>query len=162
MEVEDVIIKVAQENEEAVDISGMRIDDVVKLIKGPKGTTVYLTIKHVDATVEVVPVVRDVVELEEAFAKSSVIIKDGKKFGMIHLPKFYVDFKDYGERNAASDVKAEIEKLKRDNVEGIILDLRNNGGGSLQTVVDMTGFFHKRWSCSSSQKYRRKKTGVRG
>lgn len=143
LEVEDVIIKVAQENEEAVDISGMRIDDVVKLIKGPKGTTVYLTIKHVDATIEVVPVVRDVVELEEAFAKSSVIIKDGKKFGMIHLPKFYVDFKDYGERNAASDVKAEIEKLKRDNVEGIILDLRNNGGGSLQTVVDMTGFFIK-------------------
>lgn len=143
LEVEDVIIKVAQENEEAVDISGMRIDDVVKLIKGPKGTTVYLTIKHVDATVEVVPVVRDVVELEEAFAKSSVIIKDGKKFGMIHLPKFYVDFKDYGERNAASDVKAEIEKLKRDNVKGIILDLRNNGGGSLQTVVDMTGFFIK-------------------
>ncbi|MDC1080838.1 carboxy terminal-processing peptidase [Flavobacteriaceae bacterium] len=143
LEVEDVIIKVAQENEEAVDISGMRIDDVVKLIKGPKGTTVYLTIKHVDATVEVVPVVRDVVELEEAFAKSSVIIKDGKKFGMIHLPKFYVDFKDYGERNAASDVKAEIEKLKSDNVEGIILDLRNNGGGSLQTVVDMTGFFIK-------------------
>lgn len=143
LEVEDVIIKVAQENEEAVDISGMRIDDVVKLIKGPKGTTVYLTIKHVDATIEVVPVVRDIVELEEAFAKSSVIIKDGKKFGMIHLPKFYVDFKDYGERNAASDVKAEIEKLKRDNVEGIILDLRNNGGGSLQTVVDMTGFFIK-------------------
>jgi carboxyl-terminal processing protease len=143
LEVEDVIIKVAQENEEAVDISGMRIDDVVNLIKGPKGTTVYLTIKHVDATVEVIPVVRDVVELEEAFAKSSIIIKDGNKFGMIHLPKFYVDFKDYGERNAASDVKAEIEKLKSDNVEGIILDLRNNGGGSLQTVVDMTGFFIK-------------------
>jgi carboxyl-terminal processing protease len=143
LEVEDVIIKVAQENEEAVDITGMRIDDVVNLIKGPKGTTVYLTIKHVDATVEVIPVVRDVVELEEAFAKSSIIIKDGKKFGMIHLPKFYVDFKDYGERNAASDVKAEIEKLKSDNVEGIILDLRNNGGGSLQTVVDMTGFFIK-------------------
>ncbi|MBA22675.1 MAG: tail-specific protease [Flavobacteriales bacterium] len=143
LEVEDVIIKVAQENEEAVDITGMRIDDVVKLIKGPKGTTVYLTIKHVDATIDVVPVVRDVVELEEAFAKSSVIIKDGKKYGMIHLPKFYVDFKDYGKRNAASDVKAEIEKLKRDNVEGIILDLRNNGGGSLQTVVDMTGFFIK-------------------
>ena len=143
LEVEDVIIKVAQENEEAVDITGMRIDDVVKLIKVPKGTTVYLTIKHVDATVEVIPVVRDVVELEEAFAKSSIITKDGKKFGMIHLPKFYVDFKDYGERNAASDVKAEIEKLKSDNVEGIILDLRNNGGGSLQTVVDMTGFFIK-------------------
>ncbi|MDB4773581.1 carboxy terminal-processing peptidase, partial [Flavobacteriaceae bacterium] len=141
LEVEDVILKVAQENEEPVDISGMRIDDVVKLIKGPKGTTVYLTVKHVDASVEIIPITRDVVELEDAFAKSSIILKDEKKYGIIHLPKFYIDFTDYSERNAASDVKKEIQKLKDENVEGIILDLRNNGGGSLQTVVDMTGFF---------------------
>ena len=141
LEVEDVILKVAQENEEPVDISGMRIDDVVKLIKGPKGTTVYLTVKHVDASVEIIPITRDVVELEDAFAKSSIILKDVKKYGIIHLPKFYIDFTDYSERNAASDVKKEIQKLKDENVEGIILDLRNNGGGSLQTVVDMTGFF---------------------
>lgn len=143
LEVEDVILKVAQENEEPVDISGMRIDDVVKLIKGPKGTTVYLTVKHVDASVEIIPITRDVVELEDAFAKSSIILKDEKKYGIIHLPKFYIDFTDYSERNAASDVKKEIQKLKDENVEGIILDLRNNGGGSLQTVVDMTGFFIK-------------------
>ena len=143
LEEEDVIMKVAQENEEPVDIAGMRLDDVVKLIKGPKGTTVYLTVKHVDATVEVIPITRDIVELEDAFAKSSIITKENKKFGVIHLPKFYVDFNDYGERNAASDVKNEVEKLKSENVEGIILDLRGNGGGSLQTVVDMTGFFIK-------------------
>ena len=143
LEEEDVIMKVAQENEEPVDVVGMRLDDVVKLIKGPKGTTVYLTVKHVDATVEVIPITRDIVELEDAFAKSSIITKENKKFGVIHLPKFYVDFNDYGERNAASDVKKEIEKLKSENVEGIILDLRGNGGGSLQTVVDMTGFFIK-------------------
>lgn len=143
LEVEDIIMKVAQENEEPVDIAGMRIDDVVKLIKGPKGTTVYLTVKHVDATVEIIPIIRDVVELEDAFAKSSIILKGKKKYGIIHLPKFYIDFKDYGKRNAASDVEKEIEKLKNENVEGIILDLRNNGGGSLQTVVDMTGFFIK-------------------
>jgi carboxyl-terminal processing protease len=143
LEEEDVIMKVAQENEEPVDVAGMRLDDVVKLIKGPKGTTVYLTVKHVDATVEVIPITRDIVELEDAFAKSSIITKENKKFGVIHLPKFYVDFNDYGERNAASDVKKEIEKLKSENVEGIILDLRGNGGGSLQTVVDMTGFFIK-------------------
>ena len=143
LEEEDVIMKVAQENQEPVDIAGMRLDDVVKLIKGPKGTTVYLTVKHVDATVEVIPITRDIVELEDAFAKSSIITKENKKFGVIHLPKFYVDFNDYGERNAASDVKKEIEKLKSENVEGIILDIRGNGGGSLQTVVDMTGFFIK-------------------
>ncbi len=143
LEVEDIIMKVAQENEEPVDISGMRIDDVVKLIKGPKGTKVYLTVKHVDATIEIIPITRDVVELEDAFAKSSIILKGEKKYGIIHLPKFYIDFKDYEQRNAASDVQKEIEKLKKENVEGIILDLRNNGGGSLQTVVDMTGFFIK-------------------
>ena len=143
LEVEDIIMKVAQENEEPVDISGMRIDDVVKLIKGPKGTKVYLTVKHVDATVEIIPITRDVVELEDAFAKSSIILKGEKKYGIIHLPKFYIDFKDYEQRNAANDVQKEIEKLKKENVEGIILDLRNNGGGSLQTVVDMTGFFIK-------------------
>ena len=143
LEVEDIIMKVAQENEEPVDISGMRIDDVVKLIKGPKGTNVYLTVKHVDATIEIIPITRDVVELEDAFAKSSIILKGEKKYGIIHLPKFYIDFKDYEQRNAASDVQKEIEKLKKENVEGIILDLRNNGGGSLQTVVDMTGFFIK-------------------
>ncbi len=141
LEVGDIILEVAQENEMGVAISGMRLEDAIKLIKGPKGTTVFLKIKRVDGTIEEVPVVRDVVELEETFARSSLIELDNKKYGLIELPKFYVSFNDYGERNAASDVRKELEQLKAKGVSGIILDLRNNGGGSLKTVVDMTGFF---------------------
>lgn len=141
LDVGDIILKVAQKDETPVEIVGMRLEDAIKLIKGPKGTEVRLTVKRVDGTVEEVPIVRDVVELEEVYARSSVIQKGEKKFGLINLPKFYIDFNDYGERNAAVDVKKEIEQLKSQNVSGIVLDLRNNGGGSLKTVVDMTGFF---------------------
>jgi len=141
LEVGDEIQLVRQEEGTAVDIRGMRLDDAIKLIKGPKGSKVYLTIKKVEGTVEVIPVVRDVVVLEETYARSSVINKSGKKYGLIHLPKFYIDFKDYKERNAAQDVSKEIDKLKSAGVEGIVMDLRFNGGGSLQTVVDMAGLF---------------------
>ena len=141
LEIGDVIMKVGQEGEEPVDISGMVLDDAVKLIKGPKGTQVYLTIKRVDGTVEVVTVTRDVVVLEETYARSSLIKDSTGTYGLIELPKFYINFQDYTERNAATDVKKELEQLKQKNVKGIILDLRNNGGGSLKTVVDMTGYF---------------------
>lgn len=141
LDVGDIILKVAQKGEDPVEIVGMRLEDAIKLIKGPKGTEVHLTVKRVDGTIEVVPIVRDIVELEEVYARSTIIEKEGKKFGLINLPKFYIDFKDYGERNAAIDVKKELEQLKSKNVSGIVLDLRNNGGGSLKTVVDMTGFF---------------------
>ena len=141
LEIGDSILKVGQEGEEPVDITGMVLDDAVKLIKGPKGTKVYLTVKRVDGTVEVVPVTRDVVVIEETYAKSSIIKDDLGKYGLIELPKFYINFQDYDERNAATDVKKELELLKKNNVKGIILDLRNNGGGSLKTVVDMTGYF---------------------
>ena len=143
LEVGDIILKVGQKNEEPVDISGMRLDDAVKLIKGPKGTKVFLTVKKIDGTISVITVVRDIVELEETYAKSSIIKTKENIYGLIELPKFYVDFKDYKERNAAVDVKKEINELKKRNVKGIILDLRNNGGGSLKAVVDMTGFFIK-------------------
>jgi len=141
LEIGDAILKVGQEGEEPVDISGMVLDDAVKLIKGPKGTRVYLTVKRVDGTVEVVPVTRDVVVLEETYARSSLIKDATGTYGLIELPKFYINFQDYNERNAATDVKKELEQLKQKNVKGIILDLRNNGGGSLKTVVDMTGYF---------------------
>jgi len=141
LEVGDQILKVRQEDGEAVDISGMRLDDAIQLIKGPKGSNVFLTVKRVTGVVEEVAVVRDVVELEESYAKSTTIVDDNQKFGLINLPKFYVDFEDYSNRNAATDIKLEIERLKEENVEGIILDLRDNGGGSLQTVVDMAGYF---------------------
>lgn len=144
LEVGDQILKVRQENEkESINIVGMRLDDAIKLIKGPKGTKVILTLKKVDGTIEDLTITRDIVELEETYAKSSTVIKDGKMFGIINLPKFYVDFEDYKKRNAASDIKLEIERLKEQGIEGLVLDLRNNGGGSLQTVVDMGGLFIK-------------------
>ena len=143
LEIGDIILKVAQPNKEAVDISGMRLDDSIKLIKGPKGTQVILTIKRVDGSIEDVRVTRDVVILEETYARSSLITDDKESFGLIELPKFYINFQDYNQRNAATDVKKELEQLKQKNVKGIILDLRNNGGGSLKTVVEMAGYFIK-------------------
>ena len=137
----DIIIKVAQGKEQPIDITGMRIDDVVKKIKGPKGTEVRLTVKRVDGTVKVISIIRDVVETEETFAKSSTVVKDGKLFGIIYLSKFYISFDNKDKRDAFKDVAIEIERLKKQKVQGIIMDLRDNGGGSLQTVVDMVGLF---------------------
>ena len=141
MEVGDEIQLVRQDEGDAVDIRSMRLDDAIKLIKGPKGSTVFLTIKKVDGTIQTVPVKRDLVVLEESYARSSVINRLDQRYGLIHLPKFYVDFKSYKERNAAHDVEQEIVNLKEAGVEGLIIDLRNNGGGSLQTVVDIAGLF---------------------
>ena len=119
----------------------MRLDDVVKKIKGPKGTEVRLTVKKVDGTIKVISIIRDEVETEETFAKSSIVEKDGKKFGIIYLPKFYISFENKENRDAFKDVAAEIEKLKAQNIDGLIMDLRDNGGGSLETVVKMVGLF---------------------
>ncbi len=143
LEVGDEILKVGQEGDLPVNIVGMRLDDAIKLIKGPKGTVVDLTVRKVDGTIRVVSITRDVVELEESYAKSATVTKDLNKFGLIHLPKFYVDFEDYAERNAATDVAKEVERLKQEGVEGLVLDLRDNGGGSLKTVVEMAGLFIK-------------------
>tara|TARA_Y100000816_G_scaffold120613_1_gene84755 strand:+ start:332 stop:2443 length:2112 start_codon:yes stop_codon:yes gene_type:complete len=137
----DQILYVAQPGEEPVEISGMRLDDSIKLIKGPKGTNVILTVKKVNGEIEDVIIERDVVVLEESYAKSAIIEKNDKKFGLIELPKFYVDFKNYGERNAATDVKKALISFKEKSINGVIIDLRNNGGGSLKTVVDMAGYF---------------------
>ena len=142
LEVGDQIMKVRQADEDvAVNIVGMRLDDAIKLIKGPKGTTVILTLKKVDGTIQDINITRDIVELEETYAKSSTVKKDGKTYGIINLPKFYINFEDYNKRNAASDIKQEIIRLKEQGMEGLVLDLRNNGGGSLQTVVDIVGLF---------------------
>ncbi|MBT8179350.1 MAG: carboxy terminal-processing peptidase [Eudoraea sp.] len=143
LEVGDEILKVGQDGDAPVDIVGMRLDDAIKLIKGPKGTVVDLTVRKVDGTVEVVSITRDVVELEESYAKSATVIKGNQKFGIIHLPKFYVDFNDYSNRNAASDVAKEVNRLKQEGIQGLVLDLRDNGGGSLKTVVEMAGLFIK-------------------
>ena len=94
LEAGDLILKVAQGKEEPLDIAGMRLDDVVKKIKGPKGTEVRLTVKKVDGTIKVISIIRDEVETEETFAKSSIVEKDGKRFGIIYLPKFYISFEN--------------------------------------------------------------------
>ena len=142
LNVGDIIIAVAQSaEEEPTEISLMKLTDATDLIKGEKGTNVFLTVKRVDGGIEQIEITRDIVELEETYAKSSIIKDDSNVYGLINLPRFYVDFDDYGERNAASDIKKEILELKNKNINGLILDLRNNGGGSLKTVVDITGFF---------------------
>jgi len=144
VEVGDMIMKVKQEKEkEAVSVVGMRLDDAVKLIKGPKGTKVILTIKRVDGSIEEEIITRDVVEIEETYAKSTLIKKEDKNYGLIDLRQFYFDMQNYKERNAASDVKKEILRLKDEGMQGLIIDLRGNGGGSLRTAVDMAGLFIK-------------------
>ncbi|HEY9185578.1 MAG TPA: carboxy terminal-processing peptidase [Salegentibacter sp.] len=139
----DVILKVKQEDEdEAVSIVGMRLDDAVKLIKGPKDSKVTLTVrKKLLGTIENITLTRDVVEIEETYAKTSMVKKGGKNFGVINLPKFYFDMENYAERNAASDIEKDIVRLKKQGMDGLVLDLRNNGGGSLKTVVDIAGLF---------------------
>ncbi|MCW4468714.1 carboxy terminal-processing peptidase [Flavobacterium sp. MFBS3-15] len=137
----DLIMKVAQGTGDPVDIAGIRLDDVVKKIKGKKGTEVRLTVKKVDGSIKVISIIREVVEIEETYAKSSIVNKDGKLYGIINLPKFYIDFENKDSRDAAKDVALEVERLKQQGVEGIIMDLRDNGGGALRTVVDMAGLF---------------------
>jgi carboxyl-terminal processing protease len=143
LEVGDYIIKVAQEGEEPVDIVDMRLDDAVQLIRGKKGSTVILTVKKLDRTINEITLVRDVVVLEETYAKSAIITDEetGKKYGYIKLPSFYVDFAQINGKNCFDDMKLEIEKLKKENINGIVFDLRDNGGGSLEDVVKIAGLF---------------------
>lgn len=137
----DLILKVGQGNQQAVDVIGMRLDDVVKKIKGPKGTEVRLTVKKVDGTIKVISIIRDIVEIEETYAKSSIVEKNGNKYGVIYLPKFYIDFENKDGRDAGKDIAIEVERLKKAGVSGIALDVRDDGGGSLSTVVDIAGLF---------------------
>jgi len=144
LKVDDAFLKVAQADGDPVDVVNMKVDDAIKLIRGKKGTTVKLTIRKPDGSIVVIPIVRDVVVLEETYAKSAILEHDKIKgrFGYINLPSFYADFNNSrGGRNCYEDVKKEINKLKQEGITQIILDLRNNGGGSLQDVVKMGGLF---------------------
>lgn len=136
----DEIHKVAQGKNEAVDITNMDMDDAIELIKGKKGSEVRLTVKKPDGSFKVIPIIRDVIEMEETYAKSAVI-NNKKKIGYIYLPMFYADFTRNGAHRCSADMRKEIEKLKAQGVEGIVIDLRDNGGGSLQEVVEMAGLF---------------------
>lgn len=137
----DEILKVGQGTQEAVDVQGYDIDEVVQLIRGKKGTEVRLTVKKVDGSTKVIPIIRGEVLMEETFAKSAVINSANGPVGYIYLPEFYSDFQHVNGRRCSEDVAVEIQKLKNANVKGIILDLRYNGGGSLSDVVDMAGLF---------------------
>ena len=142
LQANDLILKVTQEGEEPVEIIDWRIIDAVKIIRGPKGSKVTLTVRKPDGNEQDITITRDIVVLEETYAKSLVLSDDDQvKAGYIYLPSFYADFQNPKGRFSWKDVKKEIEKLKEDKVQGIILDLRNNGGGSLDDVVKMGGLF---------------------
>ncbi len=143
LKAEDVILAVGQGNDDPVDIVDMSIRDAVKLIRGPKGTVVKLKVKKPDGEIKVIPIVRDKVVIEEAYVKSTIIEhkKLKQKIGYIHVPKFYRDFQDPNGPNSSTDVKKAILALKKKGVDGIILNLRNNGGGALQDATLMGGLF---------------------
>ncbi len=148
LQAEDILLQVAEKGADPVELTDMRSSDAVRLIRGPKGTEVLLTVKKPDGTKKVVPIVRDVVQIEDTFVKDTVIdAPDGGKIGYILVPSFYRDFEktksDEVARNATDDTRKAIDNLKKTNIEGIILDLRNDGGGSLGDAVDITGLFIK-------------------
>lgn len=142
LRVGDIINKVAQQNEDPVDITGWDIEDVVSIIRGKENSLVLLSVKHLDGTEEVITIVRGKVEKEETFAKSVIIKQGNANIGYIMLPEFYADFENpIDGRRCATDMEKEIKKLKDEKVQGIIIDLRNNGGGSLTDVVEIAGMF---------------------
>lgn len=143
LEVNDIILKVAQGTEEPVVVTGMNINEVVSLIRGKKGTEVRLTVRKVDGSTKVITIIREEVLLDEGLAKSMIISEPSspERYGYIRLPRFYADFESKDGRSCAVDMAKEIEKLKNERVSGIIVDLRSNGGGSLRDVVTMSGYF---------------------
>lgn len=148
LKAEDIILAVAQEGEEPVDITDMRLRDAVRLIRGPKGKAVSLTVKKVDGSSQVIKIIRDVVQIEETFVKSTIIDSaDGRKTGYIYIPSFYRDFEGTRDgskgRNSTDDTLKELVDLKKQNVDGIVLDLRDDGGGALVDAVDIAGLFIK-------------------
>ncbi|MBK7763219.1 MAG: carboxy terminal-processing peptidase [Bacteroidetes bacterium] len=138
---EDIIMKVAQGSEDPVDIAGWDLEDIVSIIRGKINTEVRLTVKHADGSIEVIPIIRGKVETEATFAKSVIIKADNQKIGYILLPEFYADFNDRNGRRCKIDMQKEVEKLMAEKVNGIIIDLRTNGGGSLDDVVEIGGMF---------------------
>ena len=145
LEANDIITGVQQEGKDIVDIKGMLIDDVVKMIRGKKGTKVTLKVKKPDGSLKDITIVRDEVIMDEGFARSALVGVDSilKNVGYIKLPKFYADFENPNGASCAKDVQKELRKLRGAGAQSLILDLRNNGGGSLQEVVEMAGLFFK-------------------
>lgn len=137
----DIIQKVGQGKEEPVDLTGYLVTDAVKVIRGKKGTEVKLTVKKLDGGIKVVSLIRDKIVQDESFARSAIVNENGSKIGYIFLPEFYANFEDPNGNRCYIDVAKEVNKLKEEKVDGIVIDLRNNGGGSLYDVVQMAGLF---------------------
>ncbi len=141
LQIGDAITKVGQGAEEPQDMAGFDTEDAVKLIRGKKGTEVRLTVRKTDGTTKVVSLVRDEIVIEETFARSAIINEGSRKIGYLFLPEFYADWERPNGAKSGEDVAKEVAKLKAENVDGIIIDLRNNGGGSLYDVIQMAGLF---------------------
>ena len=140
----DLILKVAQGKADPVDVVDMKLDDAIQLIRGKKGTEVRLTVKKPDGSIHIIPIIREVVVIDESYARSAIVNFRGKRFGLIQLPSFYADFAAQGRgRHSSEDIRLELEKLNQEKVDGIVMDLRNNGGGSLADAIDMGGLFIK-------------------
>ncbi|MBN8835949.1 MAG: carboxy terminal-processing peptidase [Sphingobacteriia bacterium] len=137
----DIVLKVAQGKQEPVDVAGYDVQDVVKLIRGSQGTEVMLTLKKQDGTVKTISLIRDEIVQDEGFARSVIVKKGSEKIGYIYLPDFYFNYEEANGARCSKDVAKEVEKLKAENVKGIVMDLRSNGGGSLNEVVEMVGLF---------------------
>ncbi len=141
VQVGDIVLKVAQGSAEPVELTGFVIEDAVKIIRGKKGTEVRLTLKKSDGSIKVVTLIRDEIVQDETFARSAVINTAKGRIGFIYLPEFYANFDDPKGARCSEDVRKEVIKLKEQKVDGIVMDLRNNGGGSLYDVVQMVGLF---------------------
>jgi carboxyl-terminal processing protease len=141
VQVGDIVLKVAQGKEDPVELTGFLVEDAVKLIRGKKGTEVRLTLRKQEGTIKTISLIRDEIVQDETFARSAIINNNGSRIGYIYLPEFYADFDRPNGSRCYIDVAKEIQKLKENKVEGIIMDLRNNGGGSLYDVVQMVGLF---------------------
>lgn len=145
---EDIILKVGEGNAEPVDVTETRLRDAVRLIRGKKGTEVRLTIRKPTGREQVINILRDVVEIEEGFAKSTILpVPDqpGKVYGYLRIPSFYRDFEGnrngHKARNVTDDVRNELATLKAKGIAGLVLDLRDNGGGSLSDAIGVAGLF---------------------
>ncbi|HDS03652.1 MAG TPA: hypothetical protein ENN72_08105 [Firmicutes bacterium] len=143
LEPEDIILKVGEKDRQPVDLINMPLDDAVSLIRGKKGSTVDLTVKKPDGRLMVISIERDVVIIEESYLKYTILEEpeSGARYGYIYLPKFYRDFYDAGGRNSSDDMKAALMELQKKGIQGLILDLRNNGGGALEDAINVAGLF---------------------
>ena len=140
-EVGDAVLKIQQEDEEPENVVGYKAFAIAKLLKGKSGTTVKITTKKPNGSQETISIKREIVSTNDSFIKSSLVIKNDVKYAVIGFPRFYVDYDDDMVRNVADDFAKELDNLKLADVQGIVIDMRNNGGGSVEAVIEILGNF---------------------